>query len=169
MQDGLVVAGDGVAALRRGDLVIVIYQGSSTLARSSWAFDRAEEALAKHPEGIIVLMLIQASSRPPDAATRALLEAGYKRHGQRLRMNITVPEGSPFHRSVVRMVLSTAFMLSGRTASHRVVDNLSEAARVVSAVASAATPAEDQIMRDVAKVRSALSETPRTSGAAPRV
>ena len=157
MSEGSVIPGDGVAAISRGDLLVVVYSAASTVERTRWAFERAEDAVKRHPAGIIALMVVLASSRPPDQANRAQLEAGYKRMGSQLRLNITVPEGNPFHRSVVRLVLNTAFMLSGRTASHRVVDNVQEAVRAVRAAASPATPTDEQIMRDLAAVRAVLA------------
>src|SRR4051812_34653511 len=87
---------DGVAAVARGDVVLIVYQAAGRVHRTRWLFDELDRAAAGSPGGIRGYMVILSTADPPDAATRAENAARLKKLGAALFLLVTVPVGDVF-------------------------------------------------------------------------
>jgi len=147
---------DGVGALVRGDLLILVYEADASLERTIWSFKLGEQFCDRWPKGILSLLLISANSRAPDQATRAEMDVAYKRVEGRVRRSVTVPSGGPLQRSVVRLVMGAHIMLHQKGSVHAVASSLEDGIRRVWEAASESTPGQAQIALDVQELRAAL-------------
>jgi hypothetical protein len=153
--DGNAQVFEGVGALRRGDLLSVVYAADASLSRSRWLFGQAE-AVAMQRGSVAVLLFIPQSSKPPDQEVRAFEAATYVRLGKRIRRIVAVPEGSLMHTSVVRLVLSAYITLSGKGSFFFFARGIEHALELVGAVKTPLTPDRNQILADLALLRAAL-------------
>lgn len=166
VNEGEIHVFDGVGALLRGDLLTILYARDAILPRTRWAFELFDRCCRRSPNGILVMMLVPASSRPPDAETRAFMYREWRRVEALLRLQVTVPEGSPFHRSMVRLVMGAHIMLHLQRHTHRVADDVGGAIQLIRKAASNLTPMDLQITRDIAAVRAELDGRPHPSSPA---
>jgi hypothetical protein len=156
-QDGAVMLGDGVGAVTRGDMLVALYVGDASIQRSAWLFDLAQSLCERNSQGIVAMVIIPQTSKPPNQETRNAEVVGYKRLGKRLRRAVSVPEGHGFHMSIVRMVIGAYITLTGLGESHYVAKSLEHGVSLITAARSARTPDANQILADIARLRSALT------------
>lgn len=153
---GQVMLFDGVAAIARGDLLTVLYRGDARAHRSVWLFERMEHMVASGVPSVIGLVVVPPDSKPPDQQARAAESAAYERFGRSIRRVITVPEGSPFRVSVVRLVMAAHVMILRRGDFALIAKDVEDGIRLVLEAKSALTPSAKAILADIEAVRSAL-------------
>jgi hypothetical protein len=164
----LVQTHDGVGIVCRGNLALVLYVADARLHRTRWLFDRVDELISRNTGGIFVLMVIDPSAGPPDAATRAENAARFKRMGSTLLSMVTVASGDDFRVSIVRTVMRAMVLLSGQSDRHVIVASEREGLdRLFSAAkGDSRLPGRPQVEADLSALHAELRQAgPGSSGA----
>ena len=86
----------------------------------------SDQLAQRHPQGIGVMHIVEATALPPDAPTRRLFADGV-RHGA-VRHYSVVHIGRGFKAASIRAVVAGSFALARPSASHAVHSNINEAA-----------------------------------------
>ena len=154
---------DGVAAVTIGDTIVILWEAAVTIERAERLFDWIDQSVRGAPEGLIMCQLILASSTPPDARARAMLNVRLARLGTKLRRAVVVPLGNAIWQSVVRAIVRTLVMLTRQSAILKIAANESEAFELVAQAAGIRTPKGPEFAASVAALHRAL-DVPRASG-----
>ena len=96
---------DGVAFAANQDVGFMVWSAPATVERGHWLGLCVEGWLAQRAGDVVVVQVILATSKPPDAATRADARQFLDRIAPRLRKLITLPIGNELWSVLVRMVL----------------------------------------------------------------
>lgn len=156
LSQGQLMLFDGVGAIARGDLLTVVYRGDARAHRSHWLFERMEQMVAAGVPSVIGLVVVPPDSKPPDQDARAAEAAAYERFGRIIRRVVTVPEGSPFRVSVVRLVMAAHVMILRRGDFALIAKDVEDGVRLALEAKSELTPSAREIMADLETVRAAL-------------
>jgi hypothetical protein len=123
-----VIAGDGLAAVAVGNVLLTLWRSSASFERwRGFVMPQLDGIVAAHPEGIVLVQLILPSSGPPDATTRAALQADLRRLGPQLRRVVTVAIGDSFRQKIVRTIVRTMLLVGGLSKQQRVCATIGEA------------------------------------------
>jgi hypothetical protein len=153
-------ANDGVAFTADGDLVISLWRNPARVHRTRWFFDLVDEAAARNPGGLVILLLILPSASPPDAPTRAENDARLRKLGGAIRRVVTVPTGDALFHSVVRAVMRAMFLIQGKSGLQMVESSPREGIDRILEAASVATPSRAKIERNVRALYQVLEVPP---------
>jgi hypothetical protein len=156
LPQGEVMLFDGIGMIARGDLLTVLYRGDARAHRSAWIFERMEQMVASGVPSVVGLLVIPPESKPPDQAARATESAAYERFGRSIRRVVTVPEGSPFRVSVVRLVMAAHVTILRRGDFVLISKGVDDGVRLVVETKTALTPSAEQILSDIERLRGAL-------------
>jgi hypothetical protein len=97
------MAFDGVAAMIRGDTIVMLWREAARLHRAKWIFDVSDQLCQRFPDGIFALMIVLPSSDPPDEATR---RENQRRLGKlAIRHWVTVVVGDEVRQLLIRAIL----------------------------------------------------------------
>jgi hypothetical protein len=166
-RDGQVETFDGVAVVKRGDLIQILYAAPARLHRTRWLFDRIDERTGGME--VLALMVVLSTADPPDAETRAENTSRLRRIGPRLRRLVTVPLGDTFFVSIVRTVMRGLAVIHGNVRTHFVANSVDEGLVRVIQASRPATPSGERIREDLRALYAALGvRAPVTLPAQPR-
>jgi hypothetical protein len=136
---------DGVALTTIEDTLLIVYQSPARLHRSRWAYDRADEIAAAHPEGVQALMVVLPTADAPDGPTRMENRNRLRKLGPVLRRLVTVPVGDDFRISIVRTIMRTMVWMQGQSSLLPVANTLDEGIDRLLEVATPVSPSRQQI------------------------
>jgi len=148
--------GDGVAVVRMGDALLVLWSKASS--RERWAFQlSAMQAMAPaYADGILVLVLILSVDTPPEAAVRTDMEAALRRLGPQLRRLVAVPLGDSVWLSIIRTVVRGLIIVSGQSHRHRVASDVTAGIEQLREKAGPLTPSTAELLKAIAELSAAL-------------
>jgi hypothetical protein len=164
----MVETNDGVAVSVRGDLVLSLWKEPARVHRTRWFFDIVDEAAAKNPEGVGVLLLILPTSSPPDAPARAENAVRLRKLGKVIQRVVTVPLGDALFLNVVRTVMRAMFIVQGQARVQIVESSVSSGIGRTLEEASHRTPGRAQVERDVLALYEALGVIPPVDLSSPK-
>src|SRR5689334_22042741 len=156
MSNSLVQTYDGVGAVVRGNLILILYAADARLARTQWLFDRVDALANRSKDPILVLMVITESAGPPDAATRAENTRRFKQVGKSIRSMATVALGDAFKTNIVRSIMRAMLLLQGQAAWHFVATTVDEGFARLYKEAGAGTPPLATARDDLGALAAAL-------------
>lgn len=159
-EDGLPLVHDAVGMLVRGDAIIVLHEASASLSRSQWLFSTFERLPGS---SYAVLLVIGVTAKPPDQASRDHDTQAYKRVAHKLRRVVTVSEGGSFRASLVRLVMNTYALLSGKRHIFAFARDHVQALAWLQESRTSLTPESEQLQADLVRLRHAVLQVPRTS------
>ncbi len=150
-----VAAGDGVAFVVHGDVVLTLWKEPARVARGRWLFDATERGIAERGS-FVLIQLILPSSSPPDGPMRAESSVRIKRWGERLRRVVSIPLGDALWISVVRTIMRAMFILQRNATTQVVASDIASGLRLVRDVSSVETPSFEALKSDIAALFVAL-------------
>jgi len=156
--EGKVLRHDGVAMLRRGDTILVVYQKAARLERTRWLFDVIDGALTTTRLDVLCFLIVLPSADPPDAATHRENFARLRRLGPLVRRLVTVPVGNAFKISVVRAVMRGLNIILGHTGTRFIADTVDAGLARLLEARGPETPQASQITSDIRALFIALGE-----------
>lgn len=158
--DGLPLVHDAVGMLVHGDVIIVLHEASASLSRSRWLFSTFEGLPGS---SYIVVLVIGDTARPPDQVSRDRDAQAFKRIAPKLRRLITVSEGGNFRTSFVRLIMNAYALLTGRRHIFAFAQDHAQAQAWLQESRTALTPSTEQLQADLARLRHAVQQAPRSS------
>ena len=161
-EDGVPLVHEAVGMLVRGDAVTVLHEASASLRRSRWLFSTFERLPL---QTYVVMLVIGDTAKPPDQAHREHDSQAYQRVAHKLRRIIAVSEGGSFRISMVRLVMNAYALITGKRQLFAFAQDLPQAFEWVQGARSPHTPDVAQMQADLARLRQAVSQHPRTSNA----
>jgi hypothetical protein len=153
---GDVKVGDGCAAVSSGDVIFVLWKSPASLPRWKWQLSEIEALTHEHPQGVLVVNLILASSSPPDTALRSMMREDLERLGPKLRRFIAVAIGDGVWQSLVRAIVRGVLLLGGLSKRLALAGTVHEAFDEVRRVSSSATPGRNELRDAVRSLCQAL-------------
>lgn len=137
----------GAALIERGDTILLVHQAPARLHRTRFIFNTADRFAARHPAGMMSLVVVLPSTNPPDAVTRHENAARLRRLGPALRRVVVVPVGDAEFVAVMRsMLLGLAVASQFRI---QVADTLDDGITLLLAAGGPETPSREEIELDM--------------------
>jgi serine/threonine-protein kinase len=160
--EGQIATFDGVAAVVRGDALLLLWRESARLSRTQWVFDIIDRLVARSPEGIVVLMVILPTSAPPDREARHEIERRITPMRTSIRALSTVVLGDGVLQMLLRSVVRAMMVHQAGVASWASVieATLEGGIERLREHAASRTPCADAIDRDVRTMFTTLGVEP---------
>jgi hypothetical protein len=121
-----------------------------------------DHVIARHPDGIVGLMLVLPTATPPDAATRHENVVRMRKLAPHIRRFVTVPIGDALHVMVVRTVMRALGVVQGKSRVQKVANTIEQGIRSLLEAASPLTPTPAEIEADLRAMYEALNVNPQT-------
>lgn len=147
---------DGVAAIVHGDTIVVLWKAAARVPRSRWFFDLAHGLVASRPAGVLCLQIILESASPPDGPTRALNAKEIRRLEPSLRRVVTVPVGGGLWASLIRTIMRSMFVVTGKGGLQIVTSTEAEGLDRLLEMAGPETPSRAELLAHVKALYAAL-------------
>lgn len=160
LRDGNVYCEDGVAIACRGDFIVCVWRGDSSISRMRWISERFLPFARSKKGGVLAAIIMLPTSNPPsDRSTRQASERFIREAGPLCRRAVTVALGDGVRVNIVRTVIRLLVMAGKFGARHAVSATVQEALDDLYAHQSEHTPARDVVE---ALLRRTLAETTDT-------
>lgn len=155
---------EGFTFAAREDVFIALWKRPPSVEASKHLAAALETFGQSRPDGLVMLVIVNAANDLPDAATREAMARGMKRHETFTRAMALVYEGDGFRAAAVRSVFVGLQMLSRQALPTKVFAAVDEAATWLVRQRSGAPMTSAEVISAVALVRHvAAGEVPPSS------
>jgi hypothetical protein len=154
----------GVASVVRGDTFLSLWREPARCDRIRHVRERAEALVGRHPGTIVACQFLLSTAAPPDRAGRAEARAGLNVVAPRARRLITVPLGDAVWHAVVRGIIRTALLVSGKSRLIKVAASAREAFDLLGEVSSPESPGRSELESSFDALYGALGLPPPARG-----
>ena len=153
------VAG-GHAIATQANVLIVLHRQQSTAQKVERAHAEATKLFRAHPEGIGLLIVLEANARPPDDGALAAVTHWMRHDTTGVRARVRVHEGTGFRAAFFRSVMLTLHRLGRPKSPDHVSPTVQDGAtRLESelATSSVGCPTASELIRTVEELRVELN------------
>jgi serine/threonine protein kinase len=153
---GFVRSLDGVAAIVRGDTMVMLWREPARIHRSRWVFDIADRLSERTGHSFLALMILLPTADPPDEETRRENALRMRVLAPAVRSWVNVVVGDEVKQLLARAVLRVMGRFYLRTPETAVTSSLAQGIARLRAHASPETPESFTMADDVRALCSKL-------------
>lgn len=137
---------EGVVVRAQGDLGVIVWAGTPTVASNRWLVESLLAGLAEPNESYVVLQVILPQAGTPDTEARRYIQDAFRTRLTGLRLLVTTPLGDSLTVSVVRTIMRGMIILSGQSQRIRLAGSIDEALGALGRESQAATPSRREVL-----------------------